>query len=172
MTEPVYTRVASVSEIAVGEMRCVEVEDRELLICHVAEGFFAFDNVCTHADARPDAVAMRAEERVWTYAELRDESARVAQALIAEGVAPEDVTEERLAEHLCTAGLPEPDLIIRTGGEQRMSNFLIWQAAYSEYHFTDTYWPDFGERDIDLALAAFSARDRRFGGLSAEDGDG
>lgn len=90
--------------------------------------------------------------------------------LVAQDIAPEDVTEDRIAEHLCTTDLPDPDLIIRTGGEQRLSNFLIWQAAYAEYHFTDTYWPDFGERDIDLALAAYAARDRRYGGLST-DGD-
>jgi undecaprenyl diphosphate synthase len=91
--------------------------------------------------------------------------------LVAQDIAAEDVTEARIAEHLCTTGLPDPDLIIRTGGEQRLSNFLIWQAAYSEYHFTDTYWPDFGERDIDLALAAYAARDRRYGGLSTDGGD-
>ena len=90
--------------------------------------------------------------------------------LVAQNIAAEDVTEDRIAEHLCTTDLPDPDLIIRTGGEQRLSNFLIWQAAYSEYHFTDTYWPDFGERDVDLALAAYAARDRRYGGLST-DGD-
>lgn len=90
--------------------------------------------------------------------------------LVAQDISAEDVTEARIAEHLCTTNLPDPDLIIRTGGEQRLSNFLIWQAAYSEYHFTDTYWPDFGERDIDLALAAYAARDRRYGGLST-DGD-
>jgi undecaprenyl diphosphate synthase len=61
---------------------------------------------------------------------------------------------------------PDPDLFIRTGGEMRISNFLLWQAAYSELVFTDCLWPDFGEREIDEALAAFARRDRRFGGLA------
>ena len=91
--------------------------------------------------------------------------------LVARTIAAEDVSEDRIAEHLCTTALPDPDLIIRTGGEQRLSNFLIWQAAYAEYHFTDTYWPDFGEHDIDLALANYAARDRRYGGLSTASND-
>jgi len=85
------------------------------------------------------------------------------RALMAEGAGPDDVTEEAIAARLATADLPEPDLLIRTGGERRISNFLVWQAAYTEYHFSSTLWPDFGAADIDLALHEYSQRRRRFG---------
>jgi undecaprenyl diphosphate synthase len=88
------------------------------------------------------------------------------QQLIAEGVPAEEVTEEAIGCRLATAGLPEPDLLIRTGGEARMSNFLVWQATYSEYYFTETLWPDFGPEAIDAALLEFGQRQRRFGLVS------
>jgi undecaprenyl diphosphate synthase len=93
------------------------------------------------------------------------------RALIADGVEPGAITEELVSRYLYTRDLPDPDLIIRTGGEQRLSNFLIWQAAYAEYHFTETFWPDFGETDIEAALAAYAHRDRRFGGSSQKADD-
>jgi len=76
---------------------------------------------------------------------------------------PDEITAEAIASHLSTAGLPDPDLFIRTGGEQRISNFLLWQIAYSELYFTDTLWPDFGEPELDSAFNAFAKRQRRFG---------
>lgn len=72
-------------------------------------------------------------------------------------------TEEMLAEHLAMAYAPEPDLFIRTGGEQRISNFLLWQLAYSELYFTDTFWPDFDSQALDAAIASYQSRERRFG---------
>jgi undecaprenyl diphosphate synthase len=84
---------------------------------------------------------------------------------IAEGVPPEQLDEAYLSRHLALSYAPDPDLFIRTGGEMRVSNFLLWQAAYSELFFTDCLWPDFGENEIDAALAAFAQRDRRFGGI-------
>jgi undecaprenyl diphosphate synthase len=77
-----------------------------------------------------------------------------------------EITEEAIAEHLYTAGLKDPDLLIRTSGEMRISNFLLWQIAYSELYVTDTLWPDFGRMDLLEALAEYQLRDRRFGGLS------
>ena len=77
----------------------------------------------------------------------------------------EELTEEGLSGHLDTAGIPDPDLIIRTGGEYRISNFLLWECAYAELIFTDVLWPDFTERDIDSAVAEFNRRDRRYGGV-------
>ena len=74
-----------------------------------------------------------------------------------------EFTEEQLAEHLAMAYAPEPDLFIRTGGEERISNFLLWQLAYSELYFTDTYWPDFDVDALDAAIASYQARERRFG---------
>jgi len=82
-----------------------------------------------------------------------------------EGVAPEALDEQTLSQRMALSFAPDPDLFIRTGGETRISNFLLWQAAYAEFVFTDCLWPDFGEAEIDAALAAFGQRDRRFGGL-------
>ncbi len=84
---------------------------------------------------------------------------------IAEGIPAEDINEDLFNSYLYTAGLPEVDLIIRTAGERRLSNFLIWQTAYSEYYFTKALWPDFGNKEIDQALLSYSQRQRRFGGL-------
>ena len=83
-----------------------------------------------------------------------------------QGIAPE-LTEEVFARYLYSAGVPDPDLLIRPGGELRLSNFLMWQSAYSELYFTDTLWPDFNEEEINRAIAAYQHRDRRFGGVKA-----
>jgi len=84
---------------------------------------------------------------------------------IADGVAAHELDEDKLARYMALAHAPDPDLFIRTGGEVRVSNFLLWQAAYSEFVFTDCLWPDFGDAELDAALAAFARRDRRFGGV-------
>lgn len=92
----------------------------------------------------------------------RTEIVDAARRLIAEGVKAEEIDEKLFNSYLYTADLPEVDLLIRTGGELRVSNFLIWQAAYSEYYFTDVLWPDFNQKEIDKALLAYSQRQRRF----------
>ncbi len=84
---------------------------------------------------------------------------------IAEGVPAEELTESRLDAFMATHGAPDPDLFIRTGGEVRISNFLLWQVAYTEFVFSDCLWPDFGETQLDAAIASFRERDRRFGGV-------
>ncbi|MDH4050659.1 MAG: polyprenyl diphosphate synthase [Rubrivivax sp.] len=84
---------------------------------------------------------------------------------LAQGIAPQDVDETWLSQHMALSFAPDPDLFIRTGGEMRMSNFLLWQAAYSELFFTDCLWPDFGAAEIDAALLAYAQRDRRYGGI-------
>ena len=97
----------------------------------------------------------------------RDEIVRAARAW-AERVKAgetEELTEERFGDLLYSAGIPDPDLLIRPGGEQRLSNFLLWQCAYAEFYFTDTLWPDFDGKEIDRAIAAYRERDRRFGGV-------
>jgi len=93
----------------------------------------------------------------------RAEIIDAARAMIAAGVPAHEIGEDRFAEHLYTAGQPDPDLIIRTGGEQRTSNFLLWQGAYAELVFTATLWPDFGEADLDAAIDEFAQRQRRYG---------
>ena len=93
----------------------------------------------------------------------RADIVQAVRRLLAEGAAPEEVTEEAIAARLATAGLPDPDLLIRTGAEHRISNFLVWQSAYAEYYFSQALWPDFGAAEVDSALVDFSKRRRRFG---------
>ena len=93
----------------------------------------------------------------------RDDICHAVNALIAEGKT--NIKEEDISNRIYTSLSPDPDLIVRTGGEYRISNFLIWQSAYSELYITDTLWPDMKESDVDLAIQEFMKRERRFGGL-------
>lgn len=97
-------------------------------------------------------------------AEIADAARRLAADAASGRIRPEDVDEASVSACLYAPDLPDPDLIIRTSGEQRLSNFLLWECAYSEFHFTDALWPDFSREDFDAALAAYAARDRRRGG--------
>jgi undecaprenyl diphosphate synthase len=97
----------------------------------------------------------------------RDEIVQAIQRMMKDGVPPEKVTDELVSHYLYTVGVPDPDLIIRTSGELRVSNFLIWQAAYSEWYITPTYWPDFDKEEYRRALESYSHRDRRFGKVSS-----
>ena len=78
---------------------------------------------------------------------------------------PQSVTEDMISAELDTAGIPDPDLLIRTCGEQRISNFLLWQLAYTEFYFADVAWPDFNKAELEKAIDAYNSRERRFGGL-------
>ncbi|HEX7687070.1 MAG TPA: polyprenyl diphosphate synthase [Burkholderiaceae bacterium] len=93
---------------------------------------------------------------------------QACQRAIADGVPASELTEERLSSYMALREAPDPDLFIRTGGEVRISNFLLWQVAYSELYFTQCLWPDFDEAELDRALSAFAARDRRFGGVKPD----
>ena len=84
------------------------------------------------------------------------------------GIRAEDITEDTISQHLATSFMPDPDLLIRTGGELRISNYLLWQIAYSELYFCDTYWPDFSEEDLHKAIASYQNRQRRFGKTEAQ----
>ena len=95
--------------------------------------------------------------------EITDAVKRVAADVAAGHLDPADINNKTVSSRLATAGIPDPDLLIRTGGDMRVSNFLLWQIAYSELVFTDTYWPDFGEQDFNNALRVYSNRQRRFG---------
>ena len=100
----------------------------------------------------------------------RQEILEAARKLVREGIAPEEITEEAFSRRLSTAHCPDPDLIIRTGGELRISNFLLWQSAYSEYYHTPVLWPDIDEAEIDQALDSYAGRQRRFGNVSPDAG--
>lgn len=95
----------------------------------------------------------------------RAEILHAVRQILDDGISAEELTEDLIGNYLFTAGLPDPDLLIRTSGEHRISNFLIWQAAYSEYYMTPTYWPDFDREELYEAIVAFTRRDRRYGVL-------
>jgi undecaprenyl diphosphate synthase len=99
-------------------------------------------------------------------AEIAIAARKLAEDVQAGRLAPQDITVDRIANALDTSGIPDPDLLIRTSGEMRLSNFLLWQTAYSEFVFLDCYWPDFDKSAFEAAITEFRARDRRFGGLS------
>ncbi len=106
-----------------------------------------------------DAIVLNVAFNYGGRAEIVD----AIKKIMREGYSPDQVTEELVSQHLYTPDLPDPDLIIRTGGEFRLSNFLIWQAAYAEFYSTPVYWPDFDETELRKAVAVFQHRDRRFG---------
>jgi undecaprenyl diphosphate synthase len=93
----------------------------------------------------------------------RDEVVHAVQQMLADGVDPKDVDEELISSYMYTQGIPDPDLVIRTSGELRVSNFLIWQSAYSEWIFPETFWPDFGREELLAAIQDFGRRERRYG---------
>lgn len=95
----------------------------------------------------------------------RHEIVRACRRLLSEGVVPGRVDEDMFSGYLYTAGQPDPDLVIRTSGEKRLSNYLLYQAAYAEFYFTDVLWPDFGPEELSAALEDFSCRQRRFGDI-------
>jgi undecaprenyl diphosphate synthase len=99
----------------------------------------------------------------------RQEIVDAVRKIVEDGVPADKIDDALFSSYLYTAGLPDADLVIRTAGEMRLSNFLLWQSAYAEYYATPVYWPDFGTEEIERALTAFSQRERRFGGLLDED---
>lgn len=95
--------------------------------------------------------------------EITDAVKRIAEEVKEGKINSEDISEETISQHLSTSFMPDPELMIRTGGEERLSNYLLWQCAYSEFYFTPTYWPDFHEEDLYKAIACYQSRQRRFG---------
>ncbi len=107
----------------------------------------------------------------WNYGG-RDEIVYAIERIIKDGIPAEEVTDQLVSKYLFTAGVPDPDLVIRTSGELRVSNFLIWQAAYSEWYVTPTYWPDFDKDEYRRALETYAGRERRYGKVSSEELEG
>jgi undecaprenyl diphosphate synthase len=99
-------------------------------------------------------------------AEIVDAVRAIAAKAVRGEIDPDAITDDTVSQHLYTAGLPDPDLLIRTAGERRVSNYLLWQISYAEIHVTDTLWPDFGVEDLHRAIRDYASRSRRFGGLS------
>jgi undecaprenyl diphosphate synthase len=131
---------------------------------------------------KPDGLPLRLQEKVKRALELtqnnarmtlslafnyggRDEIVESVRHLVIDGISPPQINEKVFSQYLYTANIPDPDLIIRTGGEMRLSNFLTWQSAYAEIYFTPVLWPDFNKQENDKALIAYSQRQRRFGSL-------
>ena len=100
--------------------------------------------------------------------EITAAAKQLAQEVLEHKIKPEDITEQMLAAHLTTSHVPDPDLLIRTGGEQRVSNFLLWQLSYSEFYFTNVFWPDFREEELYEAILYYQQRERRFGKTSEQ----
>lgn len=156
-------------QTVIGE--CVDdLHQRNVRIRHLGE----LDNIPSElADATREAVERTACNTglnlcvAFDYGG-RSEVVRAVRRIVAAGVAPDEVTEDLIREHLYLPDVPDPDLIIRTAGEQRLSNFLIWQAAYSEYYQTPVYWPDFNDVEVERALKEYKRRRRRFGALPEE----
>ncbi len=98
----------------------------------------------------------------------RWEITEAVKQIVTGGIRAEDITEETISQHLCTNFMPDPDLLIRTGGEVRISNYLLWQCAYSEFYFCDSYWPDFNEEELHKAIISYQNRQRRFGKTEAQ----
>ncbi len=100
--------------------------------------------------------------------EIVDAAQKISADVVAGKIRPTDIDEQTFENHLYTAGLPDPDLVIRTSGEMRISNFLLWQVSYAEFYVTDTLWPDFSEKDIDDAIQTYARRSRRFGDVKPQ----
>ena len=141
------------------------LHERGARICHVGETEGLSPGL---AQSIREAIALTADNETITLNVAfnyggRAEIVRAVRRIIADGLSPEQVDEATFARYLYTAGQRDPDIIIRTGGEMRVSNFLIWQGAYAEYYSTPVFWPDFGEEDLQKAIAAYAQRQRRFG---------
>jgi len=147
-----------------------ELHERGVRLVHLGR----LDNLASSLRKRVvDAVELTKDNTEMTVAVAFDYGGRAeivdaVRRIIADGFTPDRVDEELISSYLYTAGMPDPDLVIRTAGEMRLSNFLIWQAAYAEYYSTPIYWPAFGPEDVERALQAYAQRERRFGGLGLD----
>ena len=118
--------------------------------------------------AENDAMTEAVRQIVSEVHDMEELPENIFKKLKTGGIRAEDITEDTISQHLATSFMPDPDLLIRTGGELRISNYLLWQIAYSELYFCDTYWPDFSEEDLHKAIASYQNRQRRFGKTEAQ----
>ncbi len=133
------------------------IGNREILPADIRELMEKGENNTKDADGMTACIALNYGGR--------DEMKNAVSRIIADGVKPQEVTEELISSYLYTNGMPDPDLIIRPSGEYRLSNFLTWQSAYSEFYFDSVLWPDFTKKDLERAIDEYNGRNRRFGGI-------
>ena len=155
--------------------KCIKIAERNKMRVRVIGDITAFDKDIQERIAYLEEFSKKYDELHFQIAlnyGSRDEITRGMRRLArdaAEGkIKPEDVDEEMVESYLDTAGIPDPDLMIRTSGELRLSNFLLWQLAYTEFYFTDVAWPDFNREELIRAIEKYNARDRRYGGVKEE----
>lgn len=158
-----YTMQQEQKAMAGRGVRLRVIGDREPLPRDVRDTIDKFEAATAHNDRLTVIIALSYGSR----AEIAMAARRIARKAAAGELDPETVDEQVFAQHLYTDGIPDPDLLIRTSGELRISNFLLWQLAYSEFVFPDLYWPDFGRQALTEAVASYQQRDRRFGGRRA-----
>jgi undecaprenyl diphosphate synthase len=135
------------------------VGDRERLPKSVQDKLRSMEEETAMYDGMAMTIAMGYSSKQ----EIVNATKKIALEVQSGKMSADDINEETISKHLWTAWMPDPDLLIRTGGEVRISNYLLWQCAYSEFYFCDTYWPDFGEEDLHKAIASYQRRQRRFG---------
>lgn len=155
--------------------KCIKIAEKNKMRVRVIGEVTAFDKDIQERIAYLEEFSKKYDDLHFQIAlnyGSRDEIARGMRRLAqdaAEGkIKPEDVDEEMVESYLDTAGIPDPDLMIRTSGELRLSNFLLWQLAYTEFYFTDVAWPDFNREELIRAIEKYNARDRRYGGVKEE----
>lgn len=155
--------------------KCIKIAEKNKMRVRVIGDVTAFDKDIQERIAYIEEFSKKYDDLHFQIAlnyGSRDEIARGMRRLAqdaAEGkIKPEDVDEEMVESYLDTAGIPDPDLMIRTSGELRLSNFLLWQLAYTEFYFTDVAWPDFNREELIRAIEKYNARDRRYGGVKEE----
>lgn len=155
--------------------KCIKISEKWKMQVRVIGEVSAFDQDIQDSVRALEEFSSRFDELHFQLAlnyGSRDEIVRGVRRMLAEcqegKLAPEDLTEERFGSYLDTAGLPDPDLLIRTSGELRLSNFLLWQLAYTEFYFADVHWPDFDREELVKAIEQYNKRDRRFGGVKEE----
>ena len=155
--------------------KCIKLADKNKMRVRVIGEVSAFDQDIQESIARLEQYSQKYDEIYFQIAlnyGSRDEIKRAVQELARDvkrgALDPELITEETISGYLDTKGLPDPDLLIRTSGEERLSNFLMWQLAYTEFYFTDVAWPDFNKAEFEKAIQKFNQRDRRYGGVKEE----
>ncbi|MBR4530346.1 MAG: isoprenyl transferase [Lachnospiraceae bacterium] len=153
--------VGSIKKSMKNNVRCQVIGERSRLSADVLESIERLEEATAGNTGLTFTIAINYGSRDEITRAVRRVAARVQSGELS----PEEITDDVIGGALDTAGLPDPDLLIRTMGEQRLSNFLLWQCAYTEFYFTPVAWPDFGKKELEDAIAAYAGRNRKFGGL-------